>query len=213
MTGISRKDVSKIRDPRLADRWTPNMEASPVNTVLHYWHFDADFSDGAGNAHALPFEGPQSFSELVTRHAGDIPPGAMKTTLEKSGLLTQNAAGSLVVRKPFFYALRFDEDFIRGSAFSLANMGSTVVHNALLMQRAELAHREKSELSRLERTVWSEHLDGRAIAQFKAWVEEAGPRFLEEANHIIGRSELPRSQWASNTPRVAGVGLYYYEEN
>ena len=70
-------------------RWTPNMEASPVNTILHQWHFDTDFSDGAGTAKTLHFEGPLSFSTLVSRHARDIPPGAMRATLQKAGVLAQ----------------------------------------------------------------------------------------------------------------------------
>src|SRR5262245_7368304 len=67
MTGISRKEVSRIRSAETERRWTPNMEVSPVNTILQEWHFDPDFSDGAGHARALPFEGPQSFSALVSR--------------------------------------------------------------------------------------------------------------------------------------------------
>jgi hypothetical protein len=212
MTGISRKDVSKIRDPKLAERWTPDMEISPVNTILQHWHFDSDFSDGAGKARALPFEGAQSFSTLVARHAGDIPAGAMKATLQRAGVLTQDREGSLVVTEPFYFAHRFDEDYIRGIAFALTNLGATVVHNAMLTQRTELSLQQKRELARIERGVWSEHLDVQAIAQFKAWVNQAAPRFLEEANHIVGRSELPRSQWGNHTPRAVGVGLYYYEE-
>ena len=61
MTGISRKEVSRIRKGISKQRWTPNMEASPVNTILHEWHFDPDFSDGAGTAKPLPFEGPVEF--------------------------------------------------------------------------------------------------------------------------------------------------------
>ena len=97
MTGISRKEVSRIRKPRSDDRWTPSMEASPVNTVLHEWHFDPDFSDGGGTAKTLPFEGPLSFSTLVSRYVGDIPPGAMRSTLQKAGVLTQNSDGSVSV--------------------------------------------------------------------------------------------------------------------
>ena len=78
MTGISRKEVSRMRKGESEGRWTPNMEASPVNTILHEWHFDPDFSDGAGTAKALPFDGPTSFSTLVSRYARDIPPGAMR---------------------------------------------------------------------------------------------------------------------------------------
>jgi hypothetical protein len=213
MTGISRKEVSKMRNAPVDERWTPNMESTPVNTILHQWHFDLDFSDGAGNAKPLPFEGPSSFSSLVSRHAGDIPPGAMRSTLQKAGVLTQNADGSLSVSQSFFYSRVFDQDFIRGLAFSLSNLGSTLVHNAAVHQRTDISNDRKRELGRLERTAWSEHLSPEGVARFKAWVDEAAPRFLKESNKLIGESELPKSAWGTSRPRSVGVSVYYFEED
>jgi hypothetical protein len=213
MTGISRKEVSRIRDPKSTERWTPNMETSPVNTILHQWHFDPEFSDGAGHAHALPFEGPKSFSTLVARYVSDIPPGAMKGTLQKAGVVTEDNHGLLKVSQPFFYSRQFDEDFVRGLAFSLANHGSTLLYNATLHQRADLSVAQKSQLSRLERGVWSEHLSPAAIENFKVWVHQTAPQFLEDANRVIGESELPKSQWDSFPKRAVGVAIFYYEED
>jgi hypothetical protein len=213
MTGISRKEVSRIRNEEARGRWTPNMEASPANTILQEWHFDPDFSDGAGNARALPFEGPCSFSTLVSRYGGDIPAGAMRSTLGKAGILTQGSDGLLSVSQPFFYSRTFNEDSIRVLAFSISNLGSTLVHNAALHQSAQLSQEKRKELGRLERSVWSEHLSAEGVARFKAWVRLAAPRFLEDANHMIGETELPRSERGTEAPRAVGIGLYYFEED
>jgi hypothetical protein len=213
MTGISRKEVSKIRKPISEKRWTPSMEASPVNTILHEWHFDPDFSDRAGQAKPLQFEGPLSFSTLVSRYVGDIPPGAMRSTLQKAGVLVQDSEGLLTVRQPFFYSKVFNEDFLRNLAFSLSNLGSTLVYNAALRQSADLPEERKAGLYRLERGVWSEHLSEAGALRFKAWLDAAAPRFLESANHVIGENELPQSEWPLCPPRAVGVGLYYYEED
>lgn len=213
MTGISRKEVSKIRNAESDARWTPNMEASPVNTLLHQWHFDTDFSDGAGTAKALPYEGPLSFSTLVSRHAGDIPPGAMRTTLQKAGVLTHDAEGLLAVNQSFFYSRVFDEDFIRVLAFSLSSLGSTLVHNTTVHQRTDISNERKRQLGRLERVAWTERLSEEGAAKFKAWVDDAAPRFLRESNKLIGEMELPKSSWGSNRPRSIGVGVYYFEED
>lgn len=213
MTGISRKEVSRIRKRPPEERWTPNMETSPVNTILHEWHFDPDFSDGAGTAKSLPFEGPLSFSTLVARYGGDIPPGAMRATLEKAGVLVTSAEGVISVTQPYFFSRSFDEDLVRRLAFSLGSLGSTLVYNASLHQRTDLTHEKKAELSRLERGVWSEHLTPEGASRFKAWVEAAAPKFLDEANHLIGESELARNQWGMVRPRAIGVGVFYYEED
>jgi hypothetical protein len=213
MTGISRKEVSKIRNLGSHERWTPNMEASPVNTMLHEWHFDRDFSDGTGTAHRLPYEGPISFSALVSRYAGDIPPGAMRSMLQNAGILKQDSDGLLSVGQQFFYSRQFDEDFVRGLGFSLSSLGSTLVHNAMVHKRTDLPNEQKRELGRLERTVWSEHMNEREIAKLKAWVDEAAPRFLVQADEVIGKSEVRSVDRGAVPLRVVGVGVYYFEED
>jgi hypothetical protein len=213
MTGISRKEVSKIRNLGPQERWTPNMETSPVNTVLHEWHFDPDFSDGAGTANRLPYDGPISFSSLVARYAGDIPPGAMRSMLQQAGILSQDADGLLSVGQKFFYSRQFDEDFVRGLGFSLSSLGSTLVHNATVHKRTDISNERKRELGRLERTVWSEHMSEREIAKLKAWVDEAAPQFLGEADELVGKAEVRSAGRVDASPRVVGVGVYYFEED
>jgi hypothetical protein len=213
MTGISRKEVSRIRKPESHPRWTPSMEASPVNTILHEWHFDPDFSDGAGHARSLPFEGAVSFSTLVSRYAGDIPPGAMRATLQKAGVLTQEPDGQLAVSQAFFYARQVDEDFVRGLAFAMANLGSTLAHNAIVHQRTDLSNESKRLMGRLERATWSEHLSDDGVRRFKSWVDETVPRFLEESNRCIAEGELPKEVWDNHRPRAIGLGVYYFEED
>jgi hypothetical protein len=213
MTGISRKEVSRIRKREAGERWTPNMEASPVNTILHEWHFDRDFSDGAGTAKTLPFEGPLSFSTLVARYAGDIPPGAMRATLEKAGVLSQDSDRELSVSQKFFYSRRVDEDFIRGLGFSLSSLGSTLVHNATVHQRIDIPNDKKRELGRFERVAFSEHMSDKGIAALKAWVDGAGPRFISEAQQAIGENESHESEPTETRPRTVGVSVYYFEED
>ncbi len=212
MTGISRKEVSRMRKGGSKQRWTPNMEASPVNTILHEWHFDPDFSDGAGTARPIPFEGPASFSALVARYAGDIPPGAMRSTLQKAGVLAVEADGLLTASQRFFYSRQVDEDFIRGLGFSLSNLGSTLVHNATVHQRADIPNERKRELGRLERVAFSEHLSPKQIDGFKAWVNEAAARLINEAQQLIGGSEM-HSDSSASPPKAIGVSVYYFEED
>ena len=94
MTGISQKrsraesgSASRTSDGRRTWRQARSTRFFINGTSI------ADFSDGAGTAKALPFEGPLSFSTLVSRYVGDIPPGAMRSTLQKSGVLTQDSEG------------------------------------------------------------------------------------------------------------------------
>jgi hypothetical protein len=213
MTGISRKEVSRIRKRPPEERWTPNMEASPVNTILHEWHFDPDFSDGAGTAKSLPFEGPQSFSALVSRYGGDIPPGAMRATLEKAGVIDHDGEGPLSVSQKFFYARSVDEDFIRGLGFSLSSLGSTLVHNATVHQRTDISNEKKRELGRFERVAFSEHMSDKGRAKLKTWVDAAASKFMSDAQLEIGQNEIHDGKAPNERPRTVGVSVYYFEED
>jgi hypothetical protein len=211
MTGISRKEVSRMRKGEAEARWTPNMEASPVNTILHEWHFDPDFSDGAGTAKALPFEGPRSFSALVSRYTRDIPPGAMRATLQKAGVLHQDS-GLLSVSQRFFYSRHVDEDFIRGLGFSFSCLGSTLVHNATVHQRTDIGNEKKKELGRFERVAFSEHMTDRGISRLKSWVDSAAGRFMSEAQQAIGENEAHETELTPTRRRTVGVSVYYFDQ-
>src|SRR6185436_8914173 len=72
MTGISRKEIVKIRsDGPIERRLTPDLESTPTNTVIHFWHYDPEFSFSPGKPRPLVFSGPSSFATLVKKYAGD----------------------------------------------------------------------------------------------------------------------------------------------
>jgi hypothetical protein len=84
MTGLTRKEVGRIRkkiergEELLADR------SSPINEVLDAWHTVDDFRNGKGEPKPLPVSGERgSFEALIRQFAGDIPEGAMRKELQR----------------------------------------------------------------------------------------------------------------------------------
>jgi hypothetical protein len=213
ITGISRKQVGKLRVERQLKRWTPNMEGTPLNTILHYWHHDPEFYSAPGRPRALSSEGPGSFGALVARYGGDIPAGAIRASLIRAGTASENHDGLLVARDRYLLPTRFDDDYVRGIAFTYSNLGDTIVHNANLRQQDDLTPEERLQRSRLQRTVWSEHMDEESNARFKAWICDRAESLLREADRWIGDRELPRKAWNSHSARSVGLGLFYFEED
>jgi hypothetical protein len=189
------------------------METNPANTVIHHWHHDPDFALSPGRPRPLPFDGPASFTTLVAKYAGDIPPGAMRMELCRAGTVEEAAGGLLVATHRFFSSVPFDEDFIRRISFALENLGATVVHNAELHQAPGFSEEMNEKLGRFERCAWTEHLRPPAAEAFRAWVRREGARFTEQAISWIGEHELPKSQWKNERRRTVGVGVYYFEED
>jgi Family of unknown function (DUF6502) len=213
ITAISRKEVSRIRKRERDDRWTPDMETTPANTVIHYWHFDPAYSDTPGVPRALPFQGSPSFSSLVAEYAGDIPPGAVRTELQRAGTIRQLPNGFLIPDRRYFYSPQFDSDFVKRIAFSLANLCSTVAHNAELNKDSAITEEENDRLGRFERCAWTERMSSEMIEAFRTWVRTEGTSFVERADAWIGENELQKTDWQDDARRVVGVGVYYFEED
>ena len=189
------------------------MEASPLSTILHYWHHDPEFYSSPGNPRPLASEGPGSFGALVTRYGGDIPVGAIRASLIRAGTASENQQGLLVARDRYFLPTRVDDDYVRGVAFSYSHLGDTIVHNANLRQENDLTREERLQRSRLQRTVYSEHMDEESNAKFKAWICDRAEALLREADMWIGDHELPRKAWSGLNARTVGLGLFYFEED
>jgi hypothetical protein len=211
MTGISRKEVSRLRSEGFPGRWTPDKESSPASTVLHYWHYDPTFVERDGTPRILPFDGPDSFSTLVKRYAGDIPPGAMRTELCRRGTAREVAEGRLAVLERWFRPAHFDEDFIHRFAYSLQHLAATIVHNGEVLKSPDFSPELPPKIGRFERYAWTEHFTPLTTQAFKEWVRREGTSFIDRADGWIGENEIPRSEWTDDA-RSVGVGIYYFEE-
>lgn len=86
MTGLTRKEVSRIR-ARIQDGDAAVTErATPLKEVIEAWRCNDEFHDDDGQPAALPLSGERgSFRSLIRQFAGDIPEGAMRKELQRIG--------------------------------------------------------------------------------------------------------------------------------
>lgn len=101
MTGLTRKEVRRLRDKLDTGQESVEVRTTPISRVVSRWHSEKDFLDKEGRPAALPFAGSaNSFSDLVKRFGGDVPPGAMRTELKRVGSVEEDAEGRLrVIRR------------------------------------------------------------------------------------------------------------------
>lgn len=214
ITGLSRKQVRRIRNEGPVTRWTPDMKTTPVNTVLHYWHFDPNYSEAPGEPRSLPFQGDRSFTTLIREYGGDIPAGAMLRALVRTGAAFEDEQGNVTPGGRYFYPDKFDEDFVRNAAYALRNLGNTLVHNAAIWAENDVLDDPSiGRRIRFERWAWTERLTSESIASFKEWVRSEGTGFIEKADDWIGQNEVPKAVQLEAEPKAVGVGLYYFEED
>lgn len=130
MTGLTRKEVRRLRDKITDGEHTVIVKPTPMWDILHFWHADREFLDSSGLPSKLPFSGEsKSFSSLVRRFGGDIPPGAMRTELKRVGAIEEDEHGYLTVLKRTFRPEGDQESLVASLVHGVYPLLATVSHN------------------------------------------------------------------------------------
>jgi hypothetical protein len=130
MTGLTRKEVKRIRDKIAFGEEKLSVRTTPLCEVLHKWHAEAEFLDSSGRPAKLRFSGADnSFSNLVRKFGGDIPPGAMRTELKRVGAIQEDEQGNLYVVRRSVTPSGQHENLVAALAHSAYPLLSTIAHN------------------------------------------------------------------------------------
>jgi len=130
MTGLTRKEVKRLRDKIERGEETVVIKATPLSEVLHRWYSEIDYTDQHGKPKQLPFAGEGiSFSSLVRAFGGDIPPGALRTELKRVGAISEREDGMLEIAKRTVMPSGLDERLVMALVHSAYPLLSTLAHN------------------------------------------------------------------------------------
>jgi len=209
-TGISRKEIRRLRDLKSAeappDMWFDEDTFGAAARVMHLWQYDTAFIEQTGKPRDLEFDsGEASFSLLVRRCAGDIPPGAVRTELLEAGAIAELDDGRLRALKKFYIPADLDEKTISTICTILFPVSSGLAHNL---------NPDRPPHGFIQRFAFSESLDESALERFRAWARDRGAEFVEEVNAWLAaheRTHAERGESADPTMRHAGLGVFYYE--
>ena len=131
MTGLTRKEVRRLRDKIDIGEPTVNVKSTPLSEVLHRWYSESEFLDASGRPAILPFNGERaSFANLVKRFGGDIPPGAMRTELKRVGAIEVSKSGKLKVVKRSIRPEGIHDRLIVALVHGVYPLVSSVAHNS-----------------------------------------------------------------------------------
>lgn len=86
MTGLTRKEISRIRARIANDEAAVIERGTPLQEVVSAWRSTDEFVDKNGEPAVLTLAGGHgSFQSLIKQFAGDIPEGAMRKELQRIG--------------------------------------------------------------------------------------------------------------------------------
>jgi hypothetical protein len=208
-TGLSRKDVKRIRDcilaePMLASGSTADQSGPPAR-VLHAWHSDRRFADVDGKPRDLDFQDEGSgFYALVHAVAGDVPPGAVRAELRRAGAIEELHDGKLRVLKRHYVPGHVDEKAITVMSSMVFHLTAGIVHNT---------DPDRTTGGFIQRIAFSDSLQTSAVPQFRQWSREQATAFIEKMDDWIAAHENPELASAEHQSiaGTVGVGVFYYE--
>lgn len=206
MTGLTRKEVRRIRDKSAAGDATFVVRSTPMSVILHRWYSEPEFLTAGGVPKLLEFDGHDaSFSELVRKFGGDIPPGAMRTELKRINAVRETDDGRLEVLKRNVSGLDVHDRLITGLA--------KVVYPAALT----LAHNTKSDDASekwVHRSTSTKYVRENDLARIRRISSDRLADFVESIDDLfVAYETLYESDGSNTSSRAVGIGVFYFEED
>ena len=207
MTGLSRKEVKRIRDEGLDVLFGGHFVESPASVVLSRWHTDPKFLDKNGAPKRLYFDkGEHSFVDLVKGCAGDIPPGALRAELNRVGAISEDSERQLTVRSRHFIPKGLDDRLIIGLEDIVAADIETLAFNCSPgLDRQSRYHRVTS-------------VDGIKETKLAIIQAEANLRLADFANNfddylLKNLDGLADDDHDKSCAKQVGIGMFYFERD
>jgi hypothetical protein len=182
LTGLSRHEVTRVRDVLTGEVPASEPPATRVAQVLTGWHLDAEFRDESGQPKVLPASGPiGSVEALLTRYVGDLPHGAFLKQLQHLGLVEKVGRRDYRVLARSYTRGAADPDILRHLGVALHDHATTLAHNV---------DAERSEPARFEGMATTTRLAPRYARTFAEFAARRAQAFLEEVDAWLARHEL-----------------------
>ncbi|MEO0975362.1 MAG: DUF6502 family protein [Pseudomonadota bacterium] len=209
LTGISRKDVGRIR--KSARERTDDHDLGyvlPATRVLAGWHLDPAFCDGDGKP--LPLydsdeDGTPSITALLKRFAGDLPPRALIGELEQVSAIRRNEDdGRWYVLTRYYMPAQLDLNAIVRSGSVIEDLGNTINHNLF---------REQHESSRFEGRATRDAVVIARAEDFSKFVEERAAALLQESDGWLAQHDEQSSGASTRNTMRLGIGVYLIRDD
>jgi hypothetical protein len=204
ITGLSRKEVTRVRQlPRPDDR-TSSERYNRAARVIAAWRRESNFQDADGKPAPLPVVGPGvTFSELVRRFSGDVPARAILDELILVGAVKRLEDGRVRLLMPAYVPTSSETDKLHILGTDVGHLISTIDHNL-----------KPDPISPFfQRKVAYDNLPDEALPQFRKLSAKRGQTLLESLDRWLAQRDRDVAPSVKGTGRNrAGLGIYYFEE-
>lgn len=204
LTGLTRKEVQRLVERDGSEEG--DGAALPENRaarVVAGWVRDDDFQDARGEPRSLTFDGDEpSFSTLVRRYSGDMPPRAVLDELVRVGSVERHADGRLHLQSRVYIPRASDAAKLAILAADVPYLIGTIDHNL-----------QGLEPSRFQRKVMYDNLPLEAMDEFRWLTARHAQELIERLDIWLAQHDRDANPATTGTGRFrAGLGVFSFEE-
>lgn len=199
LTGLPRKKVAKVRGKSLVNVQDQAAKFNRAERVITAWLREPDFLDEKGDPRILKLEGKDSFSDLVERHAGDVPVRAVADELLRIGNIAMLESGELRLLVRGYRPRALSDQMLVLLGNHTADFLSTLDYN-LDGSNGDKRHYQGQ--------VTYSHIPEQDVPAFKALSARLSQRLLEDLDRWLAETKANARSDGNETVRL-GLGIYH----
>jgi hypothetical protein len=205
ITGLTRKEVSRLQKIKTPDDSAIAHQYNRAARVIAGWLRDKQFHDKKDRPADLHFDtGKRSFSDLVKKHSGDIPPRAILDELLRVGTVALDENERIHLLSDGFVPRTGEQDKLHILGTDVQFLLSTIDYNL----------QQHSQTPRYQRKVAYNNLPAEALPQFRKMSAEKAQALLVELDRYLAKQDRDLNPDVQGTGRkLAWLGIYYFEQD
>ncbi|MDJ0834804.1 MAG: DUF6502 family protein [Gammaproteobacteria bacterium] len=200
ITGINRKEVSRLRDALVFDTDNSLKKFNRTVRVLAGWQYDDEFLDSDHEPRDLLLEGETgSFSSLVKRYSGDMPVVAMLNALLDSGNIRVIDNGNIQLVNRNFLPVSDSDKKLEILGIDTAELMQTIDHNICVEHPEDVRFQRKASNTQVR-------LD--ALPMIKQRINKKAQQLLEDIDASFSENETDDKEQST----AVSIGIYFYQD-
>jgi len=205
ITGLSRREVMRVRRIPRPDITAGTERHNRAARVIAAWRRESDFFDAEGKSAALPMDGGgATFSELVKRFSGNVPPRAVLDELINVGAVERLADGRVCLLTKAYIPKNLEAHKFNILGTDVQHLISTINHNLDPAAAAPL----------FQRKVAYDNLPDDVLPKFRKVYARRAQSLLESADRWLAQRDRDVTPAVKGIGRNrAGFGIFFFEES
>jgi hypothetical protein len=199
ITGLNRKEVARIQKLPPVEQSDVDERYNRAVRVITGWLRDNAYRTKAGTPAVLPFEGKKSFSELVTRYSGDMPPRAIADELMRLNIIEESRNNSLKLISKGYIPQDSEVDKLQILGTDTADLIATIEYN--------LTH--SKEEARFQRKVYYDNVPTKYVEPFRRYSAKLSMDLLIKLDAWLAKRDRDSNPDVEGSGKAkVGLGIY-----